>query len=74
VKHFMMLPIKTIMQGFIVVVIILLLDLQLHVPVNQCLLPLKLWVRIPLMARYTRYNIIWLSFSVTCCWSVVFSR
>jgi len=24
---------------------------------NQCLWPLKLWVRIPLMARGTRYNI-----------------
>ena len=25
---------------------------------NQCLSPLKLWVRIPLMARRTRYNIL----------------
>jgi len=24
---------------------------------NQCLSPLKLWVRIPLVARCTRYNI-----------------
>jgi len=24
---------------------------------NQCLSPLTLWVRIPLMARYIRYNI-----------------
>jgi len=24
---------------------------------NRCLLPLKLWVRIPLMARCTQYNI-----------------
>ena len=26
---------------------------------NQCLSPLKLWVRIPFMARCTRYNIMW---------------
>jgi hypothetical protein len=26
---------------------------------NQCLPPLKLWVRIALMARCTRYNIMW---------------
>ena len=26
---------------------------------NQCLSPLKLWVRILLMARCTRYNLIW---------------
>jgi len=26
---------------------------------NQCLSPLKLWVRTPFMARYTRYNIMW---------------
>jgi len=26
---------------------------------NQCLLPLKLWVWIPFMARCTRYNIMW---------------
>ena len=26
---------------------------------NQCLSPLKLWVQIPLMARCTRYNIMW---------------
>jgi len=26
---------------------------------NQCLSPLKLWVRIQLMARCTRYNIMW---------------
>jgi len=28
---------------------------------NQCLSPLKLWFRIPLMARCTRYNIMWSS-------------
>jgi hypothetical protein len=33
---------------------------------NQCLAPLMLWVRIPLMARCTRYNIMWKSLSVTC--------
>ena len=32
---------------------------------NQCLSPLKLWVRIPLMTRCTRYNIMWNSLSVT---------
>ena len=26
---------------------------------NECLSPLKLWVRIPLMAKCTRYNIMW---------------
>jgi len=26
---------------------------------NRCLSPLKLWVWIPLMARCTRYNIMW---------------
>jgi hypothetical protein len=26
---------------------------------NQCLLSLMLWVRIPLMERYTRYNSMW---------------
>ena len=28
-------------------------------PCNQCLSPLKLWVWIPIMARYTWYNIMW---------------
>jgi hypothetical protein len=40
---------------------------------NQCLSPLKLWVWIQLMARCTRYNIMWSSLSVTCGRSVVFS-
>ena len=40
---------------------------------NQCLSPLKLWVRIPFMSRCTWYNIIWYSLSVTCDRSVVFS-
>jgi len=26
---------------------------------NQCLSPLALWVWIPLISRYTRYNIMW---------------
>ena len=26
---------------------------------NQCMSPLKLWARIPLMVRSTRYNIMW---------------
>ena len=40
---------------------------------NQCLSPLKFWIRTPLMARCTRYNIMWWSLSVTCDSSVVFS-
>ena len=40
---------------------------------NQCLSPLKLWVRTPFMARCTGYNIMWLSLSVTCDRSVVSS-
>jgi hypothetical protein len=40
---------------------------------NQCLSPLKLWIRTPLMERCTRYNIMWWSLSVTCDSSVVFS-
>ena len=42
-------------------------------PCNQCLSPLKLWVRIPFMASCTRYNIMWSSLSVTCDRSVVLS-
>jgi hypothetical protein len=33
---------------------------------NQCLSPTKVWIRIPLMARCTRYNIMWKGLSVTC--------
>jgi hypothetical protein len=40
---------------------------------NQCILPLKLWIRTPFMARCIRYNIMWSSLSVTCDRSVVFS-
>ena len=40
---------------------------------NQCLSPLKLWVRTSFMARCTRYNFMWKSLSVTCDRSVVFS-
>ena len=36
---------------------------------NQCLSSLKLWVRIPLMERCTRYNIIWFKF-VSDLWQV----
>jgi hypothetical protein len=32
-----------------------------------------LWVQVPLMARCTRYNIMWSSLSVTCDRSVFFS-
>ena len=31
---------------------------------NQCLSPTKVWIRIPLMARCTRYNIMWKCLSV----------
>jgi hypothetical protein len=40
---------------------------------NQCLSPLKLWVRTLFMARCTRYNIMWSSLPVICSRSVVFS-
>ena len=40
---------------------------------NQSLSPLRLWVRVSIIARCTRYNIMWLSLSVTCGRSVVFS-
>ena len=39
---------------------------------NQCLLPLKLWIRTPFMARWPQY-IMWSSLSETCERSVVFS-
>ena len=35
---------------------------------NQCLSPLSLWVRFLLMARCTRYNIIWSSLFVSDAW------
>jgi hypothetical protein len=41
---------------------------------HQCLSPLTLWVRILRMVRCTLYTIMWLSLSVTCGRSVVFSR
>ena len=40
---------------------------------NRCLSPRVLWVRLPLRARCTRYNIMWSSLSGTCSRSVVFS-
>ena len=40
---------------------------------NQCLSPLKLWVRTRFMTRCTRYNIIWYNLSVTYDRTVVFS-
>jgi len=40
---------------------------------NQCISPLKLLVRIPQLARCTWYSIMWLSLSVICDRSVVFS-
>jgi hypothetical protein len=39
---------------------------------NQWISHLKLWVWTPLMARCTRYNIMWWSLSIACCRSVVF--
>jgi hypothetical protein len=44
-----------------------------HYLCNQCLSPLKLRVRIPLMGRCTRYNIMLQSLSATCNRLVVFS-
>ena len=40
---------------------------------NQCLSPLKLWVRTPYIARFTKYNIMWWRLSMACDRSVVFS-
>jgi hypothetical protein len=40
---------------------------------NQWLSPLNLWCRISIMTRCTRYNIMWISLSLTCGRSVVFS-
>jgi hypothetical protein len=53
-----------LIEGAIVVMIIW---------VYNYLSSLKLWVWIQLMARCTRHNIMWLSLSVTCDRSVVFS-
>ena len=39
----------------------------------QCISPLKLWVRISVMAKCTRYNNRWYSLSVTCHTSMFFS-
>ena len=41
---------------------------------KQCLSPLMLWVRTPLMAKCSWYNIMWKSLSVTCGRSLVFPR
>jgi hypothetical protein len=40
---------------------------------NHCLSSLRFWVRVPLMARCTRYSIMWWSLTVTFSTSVVFS-
>ena len=40
----------------------------------QCISPLKLWVRISVMAKCTRYNNRWYSLSVTCHTSMFFFR
>jgi len=58
-------PQYTVKTGTVVVVIVWGLDLQLS-------MQSVLWVWIPLMARCTRYNIMWSSLSVTCGRSVVF--
>jgi len=36
-----------------------MVELDLQLPINQCLSPLMLWVRISLMARCTQYTIMW---------------
>ena len=50
----------------------LLMSTSLYVP--NLMEPSWSWVRIPLMARCTRYNIMWYNLSVACDKSVVFSR
>ena len=40
---------------------------------NQCISPLTLWIRTPLISRCTRCNIMWSSLSITCDRSVVLS-
>ena len=37
-------------------VVIVYNKFDLQPPVQQCISPLKLWIRIPFMARCTRYN------------------
>ena len=41
---------------------------------DQCLSPLTLWVRMPLVGKCTWYNFMWESSPVTCGRSTVFSR
>ena len=45
-----------------------------HYKCNQCLSTLMLWVWIPLMARCTRYNLIWYICSLVCDRTMVFSE
>jgi len=40
---------------------------------NQCISPLTLWIRTPLMSRCTRCSIMWSSLTITCDRSVVLS-
>ena len=72
--------ITDVVQNFMRLLVLFLLysraivDLQLSNYLrNQSLSPLKLCVRIPLMARSIRYNILWKSLLVTCSRSVVSS-
>ena len=44
-----------------VVVVVIVWGLDLQLLVQSMHITLKLWVRIPLTARYTRYNSIWLA-------------
>jgi hypothetical protein len=62
-------PSTSIMWIFLAITIILTFIIQRpswslgswinNVLFNQCLSPLTLWVRIPTIARCTRYNIMW---------------
>jgi hypothetical protein len=52
----------------------ILLYMELHFPVNQCLSPIKLWVlKFQPAIRYTWKNQLWLCLSVTCSRLVVSS-
>jgi len=43
----------------VIIVVVMIVSWIYNYQCNTCLSPLKLWVRILLMARCTRYNIMW---------------